>query len=256
MEERGYWGREISTLLEIGDSTLRKWCLALESQGYTFVRGVNNSRAFVDKDVIILKRMKDLVQDKSIKLEVAAQIVMAGMEPAERTESVPGEERSQNYLPSIGVEVDKLEQILQFQEEQQAFNKALLQKLEDQHVFYESRIQEINKRSEEREKLFLQTIKELQQERNLIETAEQKKSEEQIKEREEQAEEREQFIIEAIKEIKKNEESNKQNLEESLNKRDRLLQQQLEEIQETKRLIAANNEQKKPGFFSRLFQRN
>ncbi|MCE0553209.1 hypothetical protein LQK80_01020 [Bacillus thuringiensis] len=64
MSEQGYWSKEISELLQIGDSTLRKWCIALENQKYIFIRGRNNSRAFVDKDIIVLKRMKELVQEK------------------------------------------------------------------------------------------------------------------------------------------------------------------------------------------------
>lgn len=43
--ERAYWGKDVAKQLGIGRSTLTKWCLALESQGYPLVRGENNSRA-------------------------------------------------------------------------------------------------------------------------------------------------------------------------------------------------------------------
>ncbi|AJQ62758.1 hypothetical protein BTT_64460 (plasmid) [Bacillus thuringiensis serovar morrisoni str. 4AA1] len=175
MSEQGYWSKEISELLQIGDSTLRKWCIALENQKYIFIRGRNNSRAFVDKDIIVLKRMKELVQEKSINLEVAAQILVAGMNPEERTMGVPEEERPGNYLQTINIEAQKLEQILEQQKQQEDFNKALLKKLEEQHKYFEERMNEREKRAEERDNLLLQNIREMQETKKLIAASEQKK---------------------------------------------------------------------------------
>lgn len=254
MNERGYWSKEISAILDIGDSTLRKWCLALEKQDYSFVRATNNSRAFVDKDIIVLRRMKDLIQDKGIKLEVAAQIVVAGMNVDERTEGVPEEEQQENYLPTVDVEAEKFDQILEYMRKQEEFNRALINKLEEQHKYYEAKMSERDKKNEEREQLLLQKIEELQEDRKLLGTIENQKNEEyskrieeRLNEQEERAEERDKQILEKLSVFQVD--------EEQQSERDQLLQKQLEEIKETKRLIAAANEQKKQGFFSRLFNK-
>lgn len=49
LQERSFWTKEVAEQLEIGTSTLRKWCLALEQENYSFVKGAKNSRAFVQK---------------------------------------------------------------------------------------------------------------------------------------------------------------------------------------------------------------
>jgi DNA-binding transcriptional MerR regulator len=69
--ESAYWSKEVSDILQIADSTLRKWCLSLEKNGYEFVRGTNNSRAFVERDVLLLRRMKELIQSKGVTVENA-----------------------------------------------------------------------------------------------------------------------------------------------------------------------------------------
>ncbi|WP_242476011.1 hypothetical protein [Bacillus cereus group sp. N12] len=38
--------------LEIGTSTLRKWCLSLEQENHSFVKATKDSLAFVEKDIL------------------------------------------------------------------------------------------------------------------------------------------------------------------------------------------------------------
>lgn len=45
--EKAYTPKEIILTLDIGDSTLRKWCLALEKKGYLFIRNDQNKRDLV-----------------------------------------------------------------------------------------------------------------------------------------------------------------------------------------------------------------
>lgn len=55
--EQAYFGSEVAKTLNIGSSTLRKYCLAMEEQDYTFERGINNSRVFYQKDILIIQRI-------------------------------------------------------------------------------------------------------------------------------------------------------------------------------------------------------
>lgn len=78
-----YWSREVATLLGIGDSTLRKWCLELEKAGYAFVRDENDKRAFFDKDVLALRDMQILIR-KGITLENAAISIQTRLKQKEQ----------------------------------------------------------------------------------------------------------------------------------------------------------------------------
>ncbi|MCP3742792.1 MerR family transcriptional regulator, partial [Rossellomorea sp. BNER] len=62
-------------MLNIGDSTLRKWCISLEEHEYFFSRTDNNRRMFFDKDIIVLKHLRELVQVQFLSLENASKVV-------------------------------------------------------------------------------------------------------------------------------------------------------------------------------------
>src|SRR5690606_41940610 len=57
-----YSPKDMAKILDIGDSTLRKWCIALEENDLFFARTENNKRLFTDQDIVILKTFRDLVQ--------------------------------------------------------------------------------------------------------------------------------------------------------------------------------------------------
>lgn len=67
--------KEVSRLLSIGESSLRKWCIELEKNGYEFERGLKDSRAFNGRDVLALIAFKEMVQDRVHTAEQAARII-------------------------------------------------------------------------------------------------------------------------------------------------------------------------------------
>ncbi|RAN79642.1 DUF3967 domain-containing protein [Bacillus sp. SRB_331] len=89
-----YWGKDVANRLGIGRSTLTKWCLALENQGYSFVRGENNSRAFIEQDIFVLQHMKELVQAKNLTLDTAVNVILSRFDFDRRTDGV----REENTL--------------------------------------------------------------------------------------------------------------------------------------------------------------
>lgn len=62
---------EVSTILGIKPSTLRKYCLLLEEQGVKFERNPNNSRKFSDMDVVTLRKMITLMNNDGVSVEDA-----------------------------------------------------------------------------------------------------------------------------------------------------------------------------------------
>lgn len=60
---KSYWSNEVAKLLDISTSALRKWSLALEAAGYSFIRDENAKRAYLEKDLMPLHKMRELLAD-------------------------------------------------------------------------------------------------------------------------------------------------------------------------------------------------
>lgn len=58
--------------LGIGESTLRKYCIALEKVGYKFTKKESGKRLFNESDVEIISKMKEIVRNESASLKESA----------------------------------------------------------------------------------------------------------------------------------------------------------------------------------------
>jgi len=86
--ERTYTGKEVARKLGIGASTLRKWSLLLEQQGYWFVRDSQNRREYRQIDVAALERFYRLTKDQLFPQEEAALMIASQHSPeSARSES-------------------------------------------------------------------------------------------------------------------------------------------------------------------------
>jgi hypothetical protein len=133
--EQTYWSREVAATLQIGDSTLRKWCGVLEAHGYRFIRDEHNRRAFTDHDALAMRFFKELTQDKGVALESAAKEVVARFN-REAGQAVATSAMTILERPESATD-DALQQILEHVGRQEEFNKALLQELADQRRYIE-----------------------------------------------------------------------------------------------------------------------
>lgn len=182
--EKAYTAKEVRTTLDIGDSTLRKWCLALEKCGYQFFRNDQNRRLFIEKDIVVLRHFQALVQDNNMPLENAANIIVSRFGDAafeQRTVIVPSD---QNNTAPEKIEdtetVELLHSLIDYMVKQEQFNKELLERLEKQQEYIEKQqayIEEqkkyveeqkefkeyLNERLEERDKKLMETLRVLQE---------------------------------------------------------------------------------------------
>lgn len=172
--QKAFWNHEVAKYLDIGESTLRKWCIELEKNGYVFIKGAKDSRAFTNHDLEALNLFKQLTKAKKHTLHQAALVVI---------EKYKREEESERASPDmdINLEIDlssaedlkkMMKQLLENQEEQMKFNKALLEKLDQQNNF-------INESLKKRDQLLLENIRKSQEEKAAAieeEKAEKKKS--------------------------------------------------------------------------------
>ncbi|MCT9858228.1 MerR family transcriptional regulator [Priestia megaterium] len=81
--ERAYWTKEVAERLNIGESTLRKWCLALEENGYQFTKGQRGVRAFLERDIEVLAKMKTVLNEVGTTLDEAIKAARGERENAQ-----------------------------------------------------------------------------------------------------------------------------------------------------------------------------
>jgi DNA-binding transcriptional MerR regulator len=155
--------KEIANMLNIGDSTLRKWCISLEEHGYFFSRTDNKRRMFFDKDIIVLKHLRELVQVQNLSLENAAKVVTTkykqDKEEASEQQNSENDERS---LESDTQKImDKLEQL-------EAFNKTLLDTVAKQQEYIEERLNKHEEQLEKRDSMLMESLRESQETKRLL----------------------------------------------------------------------------------------
>jgi len=160
--ENAYHSKEIAKELDIGTSTIRKWCLLLEEKGYKFIRNEKNQRVFIQKDINILKRFKELTQNDGMTLENAINTVI---EEYNRDDI-----SSHNAIENDNIKryEEKIDLLLEHVENQQKFNQELLKRLEEQQVF-------INENLEKRDKYLMNLVRETQETKRLIAATEETK---------------------------------------------------------------------------------
>jgi mevalonate kinase len=153
--EKVYWNHEIASELGIGESTLRKWCIELEKNGYTFIRGTMDSRAFTVHDLTALRVFKELIKVEKRSKNEASNIVVERFkrkEENEETTPVPMENTR-----SIEKLEEMVEILLERTEKQEEFNRALIERLEKQDEYIKESI-------EKRDRLLLENIRKSQDE--------------------------------------------------------------------------------------------
>lgn len=170
-KEKAYSTKEISLTLGIGDSTLRKWCLALEKNGYKFIKNDREQRLFVEGDLVKLRHFQTLVKDHNMQLENASMIVVDRFGKgafAGRTVSVLAEKQEEDRSLMRSDEV--ISKLLDHVDQQEKFNKELLERLDQQQIYIEERLKK-------RDETLMQSLREVQETKKLIATAaEEKKS--------------------------------------------------------------------------------
>lgn len=66
---------DIADNLDIGESTVRKYCGVLEKKGYNFRRDENGGRVYTDRDQVALLELMKLRKEAKMALDVAADVV-------------------------------------------------------------------------------------------------------------------------------------------------------------------------------------
>lgn len=150
MNERVFGTKEVSEVLKVGDGTLRKWCIALGKEGYTFTKGVRNSKAFIKKDIVVLEDIKLLLQESGINLEGTVKVTLA----KQRRENINDNgERMPLVLQENGSKLSGNTLI-----EYTKVQGQLLERVERIERSHEERLNNIEEKLDYRNKLLLETL--------------------------------------------------------------------------------------------------
>jgi len=147
-----YSPSDISALLQVKESTLRKYSLLLEECGYKFDRNDQKQRWYSDKDVIAFQKLVTFKRNGDMNLKSCAESVYLWSKGGNITEVSPvthnGEERHNNdMMPVIKQEMVSMKQLIEKQSNQ---IKVLYEQLERQNAY-----------QEERDRVLLGTIEQL-----------------------------------------------------------------------------------------------
>jgi DNA-binding transcriptional MerR regulator len=163
--EAPYSSKDIILSLDIGDSTLRKWCLSLEEHGYTFYRTDQNKRLFTEKDIIVLRHFQQLVKEKNMSMNNASLIVTSRFqkEPFSNGTEIEQVENEMNTVPIIRSDDPFIKELMDkigTMEDQQTqlieMNKELFKRLDEQQRY-------IGERLEERDRKLMESLRESQE---------------------------------------------------------------------------------------------
>ncbi|MED4782131.1 hypothetical protein [Brevibacillus choshinensis] len=147
--ERTYSGREVADLLGIGASTLRKWSMLLEQNGYWFLRDSQNRREYRQMDVAALQRFYRLTKDQLFPQEEAALMIVS------HDVALPARmETAVTLAPPIPVPApvshnvweEKLHALAVHVQQQDAAHQALLERVEKQEAYIRSNLKERDRR--------------------------------------------------------------------------------------------------------------
>jgi DNA-binding transcriptional MerR regulator len=174
--DKAYTPKEVNSLLNVSESTARKWCISLEKKGYMFIRNDRNQRLFTEHDLVALKKFQALLKETNMPMDNAADIIISRFGKGtfeDRTLSVPGDSNEERRSLERSEEtIDKLMKHIEIQEEymrkQDKFNQDLLKRLDQQEKYILSSI-------EERDKSLTNSLREMQQTQKLIAASQEKK---------------------------------------------------------------------------------
>lgn len=164
-----YSTKEVAGIVDIAESTVRKYSQLLEGNGFQFERNASGYRIFTDKNIeVFIDFQKVCMEGNSINdaAKIVARKYMAHMSEVVTEDDKPAPNKEiGDMLKSLTEKVD----ILTDMNEQQAqFNQELLNRLDHQQEY-------IDKRLKERDKVLLRQLDQQLETRKQIAVAEENK---------------------------------------------------------------------------------
>lgn len=167
-----YNSSDTATMLKIQESTLRKYCIMLEEAGYKFHKNELGHRGFFNDDVIALKRLIEIKKHPDMTLKQACNAVVAWVKEKDVTDhDITDVTENEHHNESYN---ELLKQFQEFKQQQEQFNKELMEQLKKQQEYIQNSVLE-------RDKKLMQALSETLETKKLIAAAREEKKDEQPK---------------------------------------------------------------------------
>lgn len=154
----------VSNILGVQDSTLRKYCALMQKHNYKFNKNSVGHRIFYKKDVEIIRKIVDLKNSSSLTLNQSVKTILDS-----DIEDIEGINDVADIDSITKPDYNKLLQAFTtFKDDQQQFNKQLIDQLQKQQDYIKNSI-------DERDKKLMLAIKESMEIRRQIASAEEEK---------------------------------------------------------------------------------
>ena len=137
----GYFSKDVAEELGITTSTLRRWSIELEKQGYVFSRNENGQRVYYERDYKVLRELKKLLS-KSVPFENALKVAITTV----------SEDENIAKSPSVNHEIVRLTQ-----EELQSIIKKAVE--EEREIVLEAIDTKLNNFIEQRDRQLVTQLK-------------------------------------------------------------------------------------------------
>ncbi|MGG1479531.1 hypothetical protein ABE402_01110 [Bacillus smithii] len=147
-----YSTKDIANMVDIAESTVRKYAQALEKAGYRFRKTENGSRIYTDNDVFVFKEVKSLSKKSAVPVERMAKMIVINQKQKIQSEA-EGETLKQvqsnqqessditqydNRFNELMNQLDKLnmmEDIVKELRELNELNRQLTERFQEQEIF-------------------------------------------------------------------------------------------------------------------------
>lgn len=192
-----YSPSDVAEQLGIQSSTLRKYADVLEKEGYTFIKNERGHRKYRESDVMVFRKVINLKSDTDMTLENATKQIVSwhqGVEvlPLERHEVERYEEPDFNATP-LQTMIQEQKEVIEKQnyllqelnkrlaEQDQRFAQresellSAIQSIQDSQKLIAMNSSEDVAKNQDRDEMFMQTIREVQEVKKMIAASNDKK---------------------------------------------------------------------------------
>jgi DNA-binding transcriptional MerR regulator len=169
-----YSPSDIAKLLNVKESTLRKYSILLEKNGITFKRNNQNQRWYSDEDVILFQKLTTLKNNGDMSLEESAKAVCLWSKGDDVTQELTV---TDNDTERYDTDIKEIKELIHTQNE---IIKELSNKLNDQQQYIEERM-------DRRDQLLIQSLRETLDTQKQIATTQSEHTEDKPKEQPKQS---------------------------------------------------------------------
>lgn len=146
--EKTYLTSEVSKMLGMANTTIRKYSQSLESKGYSFTKGqgtgARRARLYTDKDVTVLRYLKEIREETNITVERATSVVVERFGKGTTQETLPKRMPVTTGLEEYAKQHDELKETVSKQSglilKQNELILNLSERLEEQEDFMNEQI--------------------------------------------------------------------------------------------------------------------